>query len=151
MRLSKTVILWGLVLMVLVGCTPSEKITPNQQVESTTLPSPQPDKAMMVGKIISLETGSPLTNVPVRLASVYRQGNDGAFVLDVSHSPGNFSQSDGNFVIEDINPGEYLIVVGEPENNNYVIFQDEDKKPVSYQLEANKVLEVGTLKVDYKP
>jgi hypothetical protein len=149
---------WILLCVFLLGfsvlnaaCQPTKNLVATSQATPKPLATPQAGKTSISGKIISQSDGKPLSNVVVRLAQVYRQNDQGAFVLDVSHSPGNFTQVDGTFLISDFEPAEYFIVVGEPEKNNYYIVQDKNGKPVSFTTEKNKITDVGELKADYVP
>ncbi len=105
----------------------------------------------MIGQVTSAKDGTPIKDVAVRLAQVYRQVTQGAFVLDTSHSPGNYTDSNGKFFIQNFDAGEYLIVVGEPEDNNYTIVQGQDGKPLTFTVEAGKTFDAGVLKTDYTP
>jgi len=103
----------------------------------------------MIGRVVDVQNNSPLVGIPVRLAQVYRQGNEGAFVLDLAHSPSAITNHKGEFVITDISPAEYLIVIGRPEENNYVIYQEKGSKPVTIIVEGGDIINFGDVKVNY--
>jgi hypothetical protein len=134
-------------LFMVAGCT---ALGPNKIV-STPTAAPAKGMAIFSGQVLNSQDGLPITDTPVRLAQVYRQGEQGAYVLDMSHSPSSVSDKSGNFSILDIAPAEYLIVIGKPEDNHYLIYQDDAGKPITYQLEADKSIQVGVIKVDFKP
>jgi len=95
--------------------------------------------------------GEPLEDIPVRLAQIYRQGEQGAFVLDLSHSPSSIATTGGKFVVLAIPPAEYLVVVGKPEDNNYIIYQGKDGKPITYTIAGGQTIDIGTIQVDFTP
>jgi hypothetical protein len=95
--------------------------------------------------------GQPITETPVRLAQVFRKGDDGAFMLDLAHSPSSISDPNGFFVLVSIPPAEYLLVVGKPEDNNYIIYQDSAGKPYTYQIREDTTQDLGEVTVDYVP
>jgi hypothetical protein len=113
----------------------------------TQYPSPMNGKTSVVGQVISSRTGNPLANTPIRLAEVYRQGDVGGYVLDGAHSPGAMSEGQGFFYFKDINPGEYVVVVGDAMDVYKVITDASDKARI-YKAEANKILNLDVLKVD---
>lgn len=117
-----------------------------------TPPKPAAGKAIMTGQVLLKSTGKPLpVETSVRLAQIYRQGGEGAFVLDIAHSPQTLSINNGYFTIVDIPPAEYLIIVGKTEEGNYVVHAGADGKPLTYKIEAGKVLDVGVITSDYIP
>ena len=148
---AKFFYLLSILLIGLTACQASQPLAQTKEPTSVPLPTPMAGKAVMTGQILNVNDDSPYSNIAVRLAQVFRQGEEGAFALDLAHSPGNFSEANGVFVIDNISPGEYLIVVGEPDQNNYVIVQDKDNKPVTFQVEAGMTVEAGTYKLDFTP
>lgn len=138
---------------ILTGCQNAAlpSINTNTQNKTKPMPTPATGKAVMYGQALSSKDGKPFVNTPVRLAQIYRKGDQGAFVLDMANSPSSLTDADGNFTIININPAEYLLVIGKPEDNNYVLYQDKNGKPNTYQITANQTVKVGTLRVDYTP
>lgn len=120
------------------------------ELSSTPIPTPKAGEGMLMGTVQNLK-GEPLQDIPVRLAQIYRQGEEGAFVLDLSHSPSSIATTGGKFVVLAIPPAEYLIVVGKPEDNNYIIYQDKNGKPITYTIDGGKTIDIGTIQVDFTP
>jgi hypothetical protein len=116
---------------------------------SAATPVPQPESGMstLVGHVQSRVSGEPLGNTPVRLAEVYRQGGEGAFVLDGAFSPGDITDEQGNFVIENVEAREYVIVVGDV-NSQYEIIPDAQGDAKVYTPKPDNILEVGKLEVN---
>jgi hypothetical protein len=61
------------------------------------------------------------------------------------------SSKNGSFAILAIPPAEYLLVIGKPEDNNYLIYQDSNGKPITYTLVGGQTIDTGTIKVDFVP
>ncbi|MEJ2707866.1 MAG: hypothetical protein P8074_09675 [Anaerolineales bacterium] len=116
---------------------------------SAATPVAQPESGMttLMGHVQSRSGGEPLANVPVRLAEVYRQGGEGAFVLDGAFSPGDVTDEQGNFVIENVEAREYVIVVGDV-NNQYEIIPNAQGDAKIYTPKPDNILEVGDLEVN---
>lgn len=132
-------------LFLLTSCRSS-----TSELLNTPIPTPKPGEGQLIG-IVKNNNGDPIQNIPIRLAQVYRQGEEGTFILDTSHSPSSISSSEGEFILLEIPPAEYLLVVGKPEDNNYIIYQDKNGKPVTYNIEDGEILNIGTIQVDFKP
>ncbi len=132
-----------LILLVLTACSNGAT---SQDMD---IPAPEAGKATLAGRIVSPD-GKPLADTPVRLANVHREGDRGAYILDLARSPGNFSDANGYFVIPNIEAAEYTIVVGDPETL-YTVIANKDGSATTWTPKAGQVLDVGTLKVELKP
>lgn len=110
----------------------------------------QPERAALRGRVVSAFTNTPLQEVPVRLAKVYREGDEAIFVLDAAFSPGSITNRDGYFSIADVEPGEYVIIVGNPEGL-YEIVSDSSGKAKVWHLTPNQLVDVGVLRVKISP
>lgn len=126
----------------IVGCTEnSNKI----------LPTPQTGKSSLGGLLVD-KTGLPLKHITIRLAEVYRENensDNGAYILDTAFSPGTITDESGFFFFENIEPIEYVIVVGDIENNNYEIISQENGRPRVWHAVEGQILDVGKLQIDY--
>lgn len=139
-----------LIAILLTACQSANETNPHKN--RPTPPQPSAGNAVMTGQVMMKSDGKPIpVETPVRLAQIYRQGSEGAFVLDLAHSPSSLSIAEGYFTLVDISPAEYLIVVGKPEDGNYVIFSGANGKPITYQIAAGKTIDIGVITVDYKP
>lgn len=125
--------------------SPLPKIT----VTVTPLPQPQESKATITGRIVS-EEGYPISDVTIRIAEVYRQEEEGAFVLDDAFSPGSTTDRYGFFAIENIEPKEYVIVVGDPRTQYDIVSKGSGEAHV-WEVLQDQILDVGKLEVDLHP
>jgi hypothetical protein len=114
----KTFSFFLLLILFLSACTNGINTTVNPKVLPTATPPPPPEsgKATIIGQVTH-QDGSPYTNVIVRLANVARdaEGKGGAYILDIGRSPGTYTDDYGYFIIANITPGEYVIVIGDVE------------------------------------
>lgn len=116
------------------------------------IPTSNSDKAVFAGRVVDM-SGTPISNLQLRLAEVYRsedESSDGAYILDTAFSPGAISDENGYFVFSNIEPMEYVLVLGNPEKV-YEIITDESGKAKVWETEANQVLDIGELKTDFDP
>ena len=139
--------------ILLFGCQSSDLLSATKvnDVQPTQIVTPAPGKSIVTGEVLGIKDGKPFGNTPVRLAQVYRKGEEAAYALDMAHSPSSISDVNGNFMILDVPPAEYVIIIGKPEDNNYVVYQDEGDTSKTYKIEADKVVDVGVLKSSYTP
>lgn len=130
---------------------PLEPVTIPQGEEwyAEVLP-PGPGKATVTGVIISEGSGKPVVNAPVALAEVYYQDGNGAFVLDGAFSPHTVSDSDGRFAFVDIPAMDYVLVIGNPEINDYQIIEDLSGKARVWTAAADNILDMSTIQVNLR-
>jgi len=144
------VIAVGVCLLLIMGCQvgsfrhKSPIFSNHLTHTSPMIPYPLPGKTTVVGRVVT-RSGASLTNMPVHLARVYRQDGEGIFVLH-SFSPSGLTDAQGYFVIENVDPGEYVIVVGNPEGE-YGIASVSPGRPKVWDFLADKVADIGTIKV----
>ena len=161
---NKLYFFWFAVLLaVLTGCQVSPLIetvetpgvTPGAvdvtPVATASLPAGEPEtgKSTVTGQVITEKTNLPLTNIVVRLAEVHRDGEEGAFLLDTAFSPGDITDEAGYFTFENIEPGEYVLVVGNVEvYGGYVIIPEDSGRPLVYNFETDQLTDLVKLIVD---
>jgi hypothetical protein len=156
--IQKKVIRFVYVLLLLIifsACSSqisSDPITTQSHPTKISFPIPETDKAVFAGRVVDM-SGIPISNLQLRLAEVYRsedESSDGAYILDTAFSPGAISDENGYFIFSNIEPMEYVLVLGNPEKV-YEIITDESGKAKVWETEANQVLDIGELKTDFDP
>ena len=135
-------------LFFITSCTTNTQDMNNPLV--TPPAQPEPGMATVTGRVISENTELPLAETIVRLAEVVRQDEEAAYVLDVAFSPGTDSDGEGFFIFENVDPIEYVIVVGDV-YENYKVMADEDGKAITWITAKDEILNVGELIVDLSP
>lgn len=139
---TKTIFLLLAGIIVITSCTSNL---------SVSLPTPEIGKSNLTGYLVD-DQGIPLKNTTIRLAEVYRQSENsenGAYLLDTAFSPGTVSDENGFFFFQNIEPKEYVIVIGDVENNNYEIISQQNGLPKVWVVIANQVIDIGTIKVNF--
>jgi hypothetical protein len=149
----KQISLFLLLLLFLSACNNATSSTINPKVLPTATPPPSPEsgKATVIGQI-KHQDGSPFSEVVVRLANVARdaQGKGGAYILDIGHSPSTYSDQDGYFIIDNIDPGEYVVVIGNVEiPQDYEVIQESNGDAKVYNFPAEQVTDIGALTVSF--
>ena len=121
--------------------------SPMLEPKTTPPVSPQKGMATVIGRVVSEGDNKPITDTIVRMAEVVRQGGEGAYVLDIAQSPGTRSDQNGYFIFENVNPQEYVIIIGDV-YDVYKVVSGDDQKPIAWATAADQILDVGTLSVD---
>jgi len=114
--------------------------------EETTASFPVTGKSRVCGTIVYPDS-SPFDDDSIYLAPVY-EGT--AIVLDTSSSPGAKTDQDGHFCTSDINPGEYVLVIGSPELS-YEIYSEDGISAVVYKAQAGETLDIGVVETNLLP
>jgi hypothetical protein len=135
-------------LALITGCRGGKDKTSAD--EATAIPKPEAAKATVTGKVFSTTLNKPYPKAAVWLAQVYRQGEDGAYVLDAAHSPAVYADGEGVFVIANVEPTEYVIVIGDPESA-YEVIPDDSGRARVWKPQSGEVLDVGQLNVSLSP
>lgn len=147
MDYKKTLLIFALLLMFLVsGCSSTQARDP--KMPNTA--KPEAGKATVVGQVLDKESGEPIFDVEVWLAETVRQADQGAYVLDIAFSPGDMTDENGYFAVENVPAMEYVIVVGNP-YEFYTVIPNEENKPKTWNVAADNILDVGILRVYLGP
>ena len=113
------------------------------------LPTPEPDKGHVTGSIQTTD-GNPYAEFSVRLAEVYWQGEQGAYVLDESFSPGAISDKNGAFQVLNAPAGEYVLIISQP-MQTYQAVTDVEGVLKRVTVKAGETVDLGTIEFDYVP
>ena len=107
------------------------------------------DKGAILGQVISNTEDQPLADTVVRLAEVFwnDDNSDGAFVLKGGASPGNITDENGVFVMEDLDPADYVIVVGEVIGIHEIVSEPDGSAKI-FPVNAGEVLTIEPLRVN---
>ncbi|GAB4580203.1 MAG: carboxypeptidase-like regulatory domain-containing protein [Anaerolineales bacterium] len=152
-----TFIFLGLLLTIFLSACNSQNQTASPEAspenstaaepEATPFPQPEDGKTSVAGRILSTETGDPIPNILVRLARVVRDGDRAAFVLEDAFSPGGMTDTNGYFIVPNVDAIEYVLVVGDV-YGEYQIIEGEDGRAKPWATTVGEVLNVGDLAVD---
>jgi hypothetical protein len=143
-KINQNLLILSILFMLLTACGKPPVVAPSDLPLS--IQKAEPGKATIIGKIISAYSNEPLMKA-VWLAEVHRKGDQAIFVLNAVSSPGIYSDKNGTFVFTNVDPLEYVIVVGDPEGLNQVV-NDDSGKPKVWNFSAGETIDIGELKVN---
>lgn len=110
----------------------------------------EPDLTGIRGVIVD-QQNNPISDVVVRAAVVVwnEDRTAGNFILDGSQSPSTISDDKGFFILMNIIPQEYVLIVGDIDVDPVVIPEsDGSNKAKIFIPIINEILDVGTFHID---
>jgi hypothetical protein len=150
--MNRKPLIWILVmifaLVLITGCRKSKD--KNSAGDATAIPVPDAAKTTVTGNVFSTTLNQAYPKAAVWLAEVYREGGNGVYVLDHAFSPAIYADEQGVFIIADVDPKEYVIVVGDPEGA-YEVIPDDTGRARVWATEGGKILDVGRISVSLSP
>jgi hypothetical protein len=117
----------------------------------------EPKRAAVVGSAVHATTGAPIANAVIRLAVVYcpedikpeEEETKCIIALDDAFDPSTYSDESGFFEFLNIEPRTYGLLIGDIMGDNaYAVDANGDK--IRYVVEADKVLDLGSVLVEYR-
>jgi hypothetical protein len=107
-----------LILLIATSCSSPSASTPSPAVQAEMDKIElEPGRSALVGQVVTNASGEPvlLPETVVRLARVFwnEDNSDGAFVLEGGSSPSDITNELGVFSHVNIEPGDYVVVVGD--------------------------------------
>lgn len=114
------------------------------------IPTPSETTGVVFGRIMSSIDNSPITFTTIYLGEILQLSDKEGylFTLQEKSSPHSESDKDGNFVIYDIDPGQYVILLFTP-RKSVPIIDEENGKEVVIVIEPNTTLELPPYTVNW--
>lgn len=96
-----------------------------------------------MGIVQSAETGTAYIGVSLLLGEVLGDGD--TIMLDLSASPYTQSDADGNFRFRNVEPGNYVLTIGNPEIGNTYTIEDAPNVAKVYEVTADTTTDAGAV------
>lgn len=142
--------------LLLMACEASRD---SRKIDKTTTPLATPDSFTsilpddisgtgLVGQLVSDSNGAPLGDTVVRLARVFwnEEHTEGVYVLEGARSPSSITDSNGFFVFKDVDPGDYVMIVGDV-YGDHVIISNPNGTARIFTIEQGKIMDAEQVKV----
>lgn len=113
-----------------------------------TISPPMDGHVTIYGEVLNKSENYPLVEVSIWLAKIFEEQED-FFLLDTLNSPNTITDTDGFFLLENVLPGKYVVIVGDPEIY-YEIITDESGKAKVWEFPSDEIIDIGTLRVSVK-
>ena len=130
--------------------------TPPQVIEVTPTPIViDEDLSALTGIAVTTYNGNPepMGNTGLRLAKVFWEDetrDNGTFILDGAFSPATISSPDGSFAFVDIEPGEYVLVIGDLMQDHEIVSEPNGDAAI-WTTKTGEITDVGTIEVFLAP
>jgi hypothetical protein len=146
MRRISLLLLACFVALGLAACANEQQ--PPQQIVAPNVPTPSGNTSVVAGQIVGKGNKTPIKKTPVYLAKVFwdQDHKQAAFALDLANSPVGHTDQNGYFWIAQVEPFEYVIVVGDYYGNNEAIRENNGDARV-FKAEAGQTLNIGSVEV----
>ena len=139
--MKKSLIWMFFILFLLTSCSvtgsKSKEIQPVPETKSVV------DGTQATGRLLNTKKKA-VQGASIYLAQVYRQDGKAAFLLDSGNSPSAKTDKKGNFSINDVTAGEYVLVIGNP-MSKYQILSNDKNEPVVFTIEGGKANDLGII------
>jgi hypothetical protein len=124
---------------------------PDSDAEANAFPSPAADSGVVTGRIIVESSGAPLVGVVVYLGEILPldPGEEYLVTLEEQASPHASIDENGRFIITDIPPGDYPIIVWTPMRSQ-VLADPDGELEFSVSVQAGEVIDIGVFAVDWR-
>ena len=152
----------AILIMILAGCT----LRPDGPIGDSHLPpddaatygepsatkdhapsipeaTPEPGKGAVVGSVTLVATSGEETMVFLAPFFHDEGTSDGYFILEPSVHPHAYLQEDGRFQLTNVEPGEYILLIGRTPEAATAIRADD--QPRILQVSADEVLDIGEI------
>lgn len=118
------------------------------QYDRASIPSPKEGTANILGKIDFLNQDHS-EGISVWVTKVYRTASgDGVYALDTSSNPYTLTDENGYFLFEDIEPGEYILFIGDP-MTKFEIVTDKNGEAKVWEIIANETNDLGVISIEF--
>lgn len=151
----RTILFSLLIVLFIASCSGPAAVTTTQKstpaaAAQVTIPTPKTGTAVVTGKLINKADSKPFANQLVRLGKIYGEGTQSIYVYNESADPGAYTQADGTFVISDVNPASYAVIMVD-NSGNYAAIKENAEKVLTVDVAADKVVKMGDIQVDLSP
>lgn len=151
----------AILLVGVVGCTPrlaQGSLTASPSLPSATStraatiaqPTPDHDSGVVVGQLVLRASGSPLALQTVYLGETLplEPGPGHLIVLREKESPHATTDNEGRFVLANVSPGAYVLIIWTPFQSRVVANMDTGKE-FNVTVRAGGTVDIGEVVVDW--
>jgi hypothetical protein len=117
------------------------------------VPAPRGDTGTVVGILHVTGTSEPYRHQYIYLARLRelesKQGGDPAYFAELDVTTAPFAQTDaqGRFLIEDVEPGTYTLVVRLPTLQEVLLHNADTSNNVAMEVKAGEISDIGTITI----
>jgi hypothetical protein len=118
------------------------------QYNLASISTPEEGSANVLGKL-QLVNQTVIKGISVWVTPIYRsESGEGVYALDTSSNPYTLTDEDGYFLFEDIEPGEYILFIGDP-MTKFAIVTDDNGEVRVWEILPNETNDLGVISIDF--
>ena len=123
---------------------PTEEIEPDL-IPALEIPTPSADSGVIHGMIYSLTNEDPITFTKIYLATKIPVDPGDEYMVSIQENSSPHAQSNGNgeFLITDIEPGEYILVLVTPVSTLPII--DTNNEQIEFLIKAGELIDFNDI------
>lgn len=146
-------LLWAGLLLLLAACasgpSPGTTVPTAANAPTRQVAAPPADKGVVVGRLVSTDPDKSLEGLDVFFATLVplTPGPDHLVSMDLASTPRAKIAADGSFVAENLEPGQYALVLWAPVSTRFVPNPEHPEREYIVTVQAGKIIDVGTLMV----
>jgi hypothetical protein len=132
--------------------TPTVNLTPAPTI---TVPAPASGMGVVHGRLLHLDD-RPFANTSLRLGAIVwtpgQEGDSGFVAADKFTSPQAVTDAWGNFVIEDVPPGDYGLAVDNPELSTATVYvlDETEQKIIVINVTPDSVTALEEIRLEFE-
>jgi len=157
----KTLITCLIFAIGLIGCSPksssldqggypNDQGVPNQSSPfPNIIPTPIASKGTVIGTLISSIPEKSIAGLALYFGTLLplTPGPDHLVTMDPVNSPMAYIRDDGSFMVENVTPGEYVLILWTPHESRYVPDPNSSEKDFIVKVVGGQIVNIGTLQV----
>lgn len=113
------------------------------------LSTPDSTRGTIIGRVVNSATGQPSAGLILYLGTLLplNPGPSHLVNFDLTNSPKVYPDDAGEFRVENINPGEYTLILWTPHAISQAQYPDKPEKELIIVVEAGRIVDIGTVAV----
>jgi len=136
-----------------MGCS-TTRLVPNNgtQIYQKTpfpkiIPTPMASKGTVIGDLENKTPGKSIGGIALYFGKLLllTPGPDYMVTMNISQSQKTYIRDDGRFIAENIDPGEYVLILWTPVGVRYVPDPNDSKKSYIVKVVGGQIVNIGTL------
>ena len=149
----------------LIGCSPTssspggreqptKQDTPIQDFPfPSIIPTPIATKGTVIGKLVSASPDKSLAGIALYFGTLLplTPGPDHLINLDLANSPRTMISDDGRFIVENITPGEYVLLLWTPHDSRYIPDPNNPGQEFIVKVLREQIVNIGTISAPTMP
>lgn len=113
---------------------------------SRSIPTPLTTKGTISGQLVSATPQESIAGLVIYAATILplTPGPDHMINVDLANSPKDLVREDGQFAINNVEPGEYVLMLWAPHSSSFVPDAQNPDAQLTIRVWAGQIVDIGT-------